>query len=114
GCSGGYLVRRNAARGRGEPGVPCCWPGAASSGVGYDANVSNIRVIMEIDPLSPVPLHEQVAAALRRAIAQGEAKPGERLPPARGLAAVLGGNANTALRAVGGVGARRVGGVRRG
>src|SRR5262249_8178353 len=100
GCSGGYLVRRNAARGRGEPGVPCCWPGAASSGVGYDANVSNIRVIMEIDPLSPVPLHEQVAAALRRAIAQGEAKPGERLPPARDLAAVLGVNANTVLRAL--------------
>ena len=36
---------------------------------------------MEIDPLSPVPLHEQVAAAIRRAIAQGEAKSGQRLPP---------------------------------
>jgi DNA-binding transcriptional regulator YhcF (GntR family) len=55
---------------------------------------------MEIDPLSPVPLHEQVAAAIRRAIAQGEAKAGERLPPARDLAAVLGVNANTVLRAL--------------
>jgi GntR family transcriptional regulator len=55
---------------------------------------------MEIDPLSPVPLHEQVAAAIRRAIAQGEAKAGERVPPARDLAAVLGVNANTVLRAL--------------
>ncbi len=43
---------------------------------------------------------EQVAAELRRAIADGEAKPGERLPPARDLAAVLGVNTNTVLRAL--------------
>jgi GntR family transcriptional regulator len=53
---------------------------------------------MTIDPASPVPLHEQVAAAIRRAIADGEARPGERLPPARDLAAVLGVNANTVFR----------------
>jgi GntR family transcriptional regulator len=47
-----------------------------------------------------VPLHEQVAAAIRRAIADGEAGPGERLPPARDLAAVLGVNANTVFRAL--------------
>lgn len=47
-----------------------------------------------------VDLHEQVAAELRRAIADGEAKPGERLPPARDLAAVLGINRNTVLRAL--------------
>lgn len=34
-------------------------------------------------------LHEQVAAEIRRAIADGEAKPAERLPPAKDLAAVL-------------------------
>ena len=55
---------------------------------------------MEIDHGSRVPLHEQVAAAVRRAIADGEAGPGERLPPARDLAAVLGVNANTVFRAL--------------
>src|SRR3954452_9322871 len=45
-------------------------------------------------------LHLQVAAELRRAIADGEAKSGERLPPARDLAAVLGVNSNTVLRAL--------------
>jgi GntR family transcriptional regulator len=45
-------------------------------------------------------LHEQVAAEIRRAIAEGEARPGERLPPAKDLAAVLGVNTNTVLRAL--------------
>jgi GntR family transcriptional regulator len=45
-------------------------------------------------------LHEQVAAEIRRAIADGEAKAGERLPPARDLAAVLGVNTNTVYRAL--------------
>src|SRR3954452_3335113 len=49
---------------------------------------------------NPTLLHEQVAAELRRAIADGEAKPGERLPPAKDLAAVLGVNTNTVLRAL--------------
>ena len=40
------------------------------------------------------------AAKIRRAIAEGQAAPGERLPPARDLAAVLGVNRNTALRAL--------------
>lgn len=48
----------------------------------------------------PAELHEQVAAEIRRAIAEGEAKPGERLPPAKDLAAVLGVNTNTILRAL--------------
>ena len=55
---------------------------------------------MEIDHSSQVPLHEQVAAAIRRAIAEGEATAGERLPPAKDLAAVLGVNANTVFRAL--------------
>src|ERR1017187_3477858 len=55
---------------------------------------------VEIDPSSAVALHEQVAAALRRAIAEGEAKPGERLPPARDLAKVLGVNSNTVFRSL--------------
>jgi GntR family transcriptional regulator len=47
-----------------------------------------------------LPLYEQVATEIRRAIADGEASPGERLPPARDLAAVLGVNANTVFRAL--------------
>src|SRR5215470_17137603 len=45
-------------------------------------------------------LHERVAAEIRRAIAEGQAAPGERLPPAVDLAAVLGVNRNTVLRAL--------------
>lgn len=55
---------------------------------------------MRIDPTAASPLYEQVAAEVRRAIADGEAKPGERLPLARDLATVLGVNANTVLRAL--------------
>ena len=55
---------------------------------------------VKIDRREPTELFEQVAAEIRRAIADGEAKPGERLPPARDLAAVLGVNTNTALRSL--------------
>lgn len=55
---------------------------------------------VKIDRDEPVDLHDQVAADIRRAIAEGEAIPGERLPPARDLAAVLGVNTNTVLRAL--------------
>ncbi|HLG66895.1 MAG TPA: GntR family transcriptional regulator [Acidimicrobiales bacterium] len=55
---------------------------------------------VKVDRSEPIPLHDQVAAELRRAIAEGEAVPGERLPPAKDLAAVLGVNANTVLRAL--------------
>ena len=54
----------------------------------------------KIDKRDPTDLYEQVAAEIRRAIAEGEAKPGERLPPAKDLAAVLGVNTNTVLRAL--------------
>ena len=57
-------------------------------------------MIGSIDRKGGLPLHEQVAAEIRRAIAEGEAGPGERLPPARDLAAVLGVNSNTVLRAL--------------
>src|SRR4249920_544689 len=60
------------------------------------APLFNVKVNRE----EPTGLHEQVAAEIRRAIAEGEAKPGERLPPAKDLAAVLGVNTNTVLRAL--------------
>jgi GntR family transcriptional regulator len=53
---------------------------------------------VNIDRSAPAPLHDQVAARIRRAIAEGEASPGERLPLAKDLAAVLGVNKNTVLR----------------
>jgi len=57
-------------------------------------------VNVKVDRDEPVPLHDQVAAEIRRAIADGEAGPGERLPPARDLAAVLCVNTNTVFRAL--------------
>ena len=41
-----------------------------------------------------------MAAEIRRAIAEGEAGPGERLPLAKDMAAILGVNKNTVLRAL--------------
>jgi DNA-binding transcriptional regulator YhcF (GntR family) len=55
---------------------------------------------VNIDRQEPTELYVQVAAEIRRAISDGEAEPGERLPPARDLAAVLEVNANTVLRAL--------------
>ena len=55
---------------------------------------------VKVDRQDPTDLFEQVAGEIRRAIADGEAKPGERLPPAKDLAAVLGVNMNTVLRAL--------------
>ena len=57
-------------------------------------------MLESIDRADPTPLHDQVAAQIRRAIADGEAKPGESLPPARDLAAVMKVNTNTVLRAL--------------
>jgi GntR family transcriptional regulator len=55
---------------------------------------------VKVDRAEDVALHDQVAAEIRRAIGAGEATPGDRLPPARDLAAVLKVNTNTVLRAL--------------
>jgi len=55
---------------------------------------------VKLDRNDRTDLYEQVAGEIRRSIADGEAQPGERLPPAKDLAAVLGVNANTVLRAL--------------
>src|ERR1700755_1062862 len=65
-----------------------------------DAILTSTMRSVKVDRNAPLELHRQVAAEIRRAISDGEAKPGERLPPAKDLAAVLGVNTNTVLRAL--------------
>src|SRR6186997_2198086 len=55
---------------------------------------------VKVDKTDPTDLYEQVAGEIRRAIAEGEATPGERLPPTKDLAAILGVNTNTVLRSL--------------
>jgi len=68
--------------------------------VEHEATMHSTMLDVKIDRSEPIPLHDQVAGEIRRAIADGEAIPGERLPPARDFAAVLGVNTNTVLRAL--------------
>ena len=65
-----------------------------------EAIMGSVMLNVKVDRAEPIDLHEQVAAEIRRAIADGEAKPGERLPPAKDLAAILGVNTNTVLRSL--------------
>ena len=62
--------------------------------------MTRTMISVNIDRSEPVTLHDQVAAEIRRAIAEGEARPGERLPLAKDIAAILGVNKNTVLRAM--------------
>ena len=54
----------------------------------------------EVDKHEAIAIYRQVAAEIRRALADGEIGPGERLPPAVDLAAVMGVNKNTVIRAL--------------
>lgn len=63
----------------------------------YGAIVTS-TMLLRLDKTDTRPLHEQVAGALRRAIAEGECRPGERLPSARDLSQALDINVNTVLR----------------
>src|SRR5581483_11890339 len=65
-----------------------------------EASITSTLFRVKVDRAEPTELHEQVAAEIRRASADGEAGPGERLPPARDLAAVLGVSASNVLPAV--------------
>ena len=62
--------------------------------------MTRTMISVNIDRSDSVLLHDQVAAEIRRAIAEGEAGPGDRLPLAKDIAAVLGVNKNTVLRAM--------------
>jgi len=55
---------------------------------------------LKVDRSESVAVFEQVAGEIRRAILDGEARAGERLPPAKDLAAELGVNPKTVLRAL--------------
>lgn len=55
-------------------------------------------MLLRLNTADSRPLHEQVAGAIRRAIAEGECGPGDRLPPARDLSQALDVNVNTVLR----------------
>lgn len=56
-------------------------------------------MLIRIDTSSAISLNEQIAAGLRRSIAEGDIEPGERLPAAKQLAASLDVNMHTVLKA---------------
>lgn len=56
--------------------------------------------MIEIDPASPVPLYLQIADQMRRLIAMGALKPGDKAPTVRELAVTTRVNRNTAARAI--------------
>lgn len=62
--------------------------------------IASTMLEVKVDREDLSELHLQVAGQIRRAIAAGEAKSGDRLPPAKDLAAVAGVNKNTVLRAL--------------
>lgn len=66
----------------------------------HRTTITSTMFPVKIDRSDTMALHDQVAAEIRRAIADGEAGPGERLPLAKDIAAVLGVNKNTVLRAL--------------
>ena len=58
-------------------------------------------MLIRLDPGSASSLNEQIAASIRRSIADGDLAPGDRLPPAKQLAAGIDVNMHTVLKAYG-------------
>jgi GntR family transcriptional regulator len=56
-------------------------------------------MFQQIDPRSPTPLYEQIAARVRVAVAAGDLKPGDALPSVRALARELRVNPATVVQA---------------
>jgi DNA-binding FadR family transcriptional regulator len=70
-------------------------PGPVATGENtFEDFLHTLRLVPVAAPAAPE------LQRIRRAIAEGEAKPGERLPPAKDLAAVLGVNTKTVLRSL--------------
>ena len=59
---------------------------------------SSRTILVRVEPGSPDPIYAQIAAAVRREVAAGRVRPGERLPGARELAAALRVTLHTVLR----------------
>lgn len=55
--------------------------------------------MLNADPLSPLPLNDQIKAGLRGLVAKGLLRPGDRAPSIRTLASSLKVNPNTVARA---------------
>jgi GntR family transcriptional regulator len=55
-------------------------------------------MLVTLDHSSPLSLAEQIAASVRRDMANGKLHKGDRLPPTRGLARALDVNMHTVLR----------------
>lgn len=56
-------------------------------------------MLIRVDPDSPRPLYDQVAASIRADLLTGELRPGDRLPAARDVSAALRINHHTVLHA---------------
>jgi GntR family transcriptional regulator len=56
-------------------------------------------MLFRIDPASGVPLFDQIAASVRAELGRGDLHAGDRLPPAREVAAALEINVHTVLKA---------------
>ena len=66
----------------------------------HGTNLTSVMEFVNVHRGAEMALHAQVAAEIRRAIAEGEIGSGERLPPAVDLGKVLGVNKNTVIRAL--------------
>lgn len=55
---------------------------------------------LDLDPRSPLPLYQQILDGIRRLVAIGALRPGDRVPAVRDLAIQLRVNRNTAARAI--------------